>query len=314
MTIHQIELGQQYLIGSLTNEVEPVLRIKSGDTVNFSMLDAGWGMGQSYNERIKPFHRRDQLDAGHACIGPIFIEDAKPGMVLEVIFNEIIPGKYGFTAAGKYPNWQNMKLNLTDEEELILAWSIDKQNSRASCNIGNKTFTVPIKPFMGVVGMPPEKGGIHSTWVPLFSGGNIDCKELTKGSKLYLPVTVEGGFLAIGDGHAMQGDGEISCQAIECPMEHVSVTINLIQDKTLTLPRAYTEAGWLTFGFDVELNEASIQAVDSMLDLMGEQYGLCRVEAIALGSAVVDLRITQFVNHVKGVHAVLPHNSIKQTD
>lgn len=89
---------------------------------------------------------------------------------------------------------------------------------------------------MGVIGMPPDEIGIHSTWPPRFCGGNIDCKELVRGSKLYLPISVDGGYLAIGDGHALQGDGEISCQAIECPMEIVDISVNLIKGIDLLNP------------------------------------------------------------------------------
>lgn len=117
-------------------------------------------------------------------------------------------------------------------------------------------------------------------------------------------------MFSVGDGHAAQGDGEVSCQAIECPMEEVSLTFVLHADLTLTMPRACTPAGWLTFGFHEDLNEATVQALDGMLDLMGELYGLNRVQAIAIGSTVVDLCITQVVNGVKGVHAVLPHRAI----
>lgn len=94
-------------------------------------------------------------------------------------------------------------------------------------------------------------------------------------------------------------------------MELVDITINVIDDMILTNPRAHTPSGWLTFGFHEDLNEATVQALDGMLNLMGELYGLDRVEAIALGSAVIDLRITQIVNGVKGVHAVLPHDAFK---
>jgi acetamidase/formamidase len=159
--------------------------------------------------------------------------------------------------------------------------------------------------------MPPEEAGIHSTWPPRFCGGNIDCKELVAGSSLYLPIPVDGGYLAIGDGHALQGDVEISCQAIECPMEFVDVTINVIDNIPLSNPRANTSSGWITFGFHEDLNEATVQALDGMLDLLQELYGISRVEAMALGSSVVDLRITQIVNRVKGVHACLPHGVVK---
>ncbi|WP_145412748.1 acetamidase/formamidase family protein [Paenibacillus xylanexedens] len=311
MSIHTVTLAQESLIGSFTNEVTPILKIKSGDSIRFQTLDAGWGTGKSYAERKKPFPRQGEKDGGHALIGPIYVEEAKQGKTLEIIFNEIIPGSYGFTSAGGYPNWQNQKLHLTEVEELSLNWTLDRQAMSGSCKVRGKSYSVSLNPFMGVVGMPPESGGIHTTWPPRYCGGNIDCKELVLGSKLYLPIPVDGGYLAIGDGHARQGDGEVSCQAIECAMELVDITVNVIDDIKLTNPRAHTPSGWITFGFDEDLNEATVQALDGMLGLMGELYGLERVEAIALGSAVVDLRITQIVNGVKGVHAFLPHDAFK---
>lgn len=202
-------------------------------------------------------------------------------------------------------------MHLTEVEELSLNWTLDRQAKSGSCEVQGEKYTVSLNPFMGVIGMPPESGGIHTTWPPRYCGGNIDCKELVQGSKLYLPIPLDGGYLAIGDGHARQGDGEVSCQAIECAMDLVDITVSVVDDMKLTNPRAHTPSGWITFGFDEDLNEATVQALDGMLDLMGELYGLQRVEAIALGSAVVDLRITQIVNGVKGVHAFLPHDAFK---
>ena len=310
MAVHKIDLTQDALIGSFTREVPPILTIVSGDSVRFSVPDAAWGVGQTYGERKKPYARRDKLDRGHALVGPIAVENAERGMTLQIHFNRIIPGSYGFTSAGQYPNWQNQKLKLTDEREITLDWALGPEKTKGSCQIDGRTYTVPLRPFMGIVGMPPEDTGIHSTWPPRFCGGNLDCKELVSGSTLFLPVPVDGAYLAIGDGHAAQGDGEVSCQAIECLMEEVEVTIHLLQDMHLKYPRANTPAGWLTFGFHEDLNEATVQALDGMLDLMGELYGLNRVEAMGLGSSVIDLRITQIVNGVKGVHACLPHDRI----
>jgi acetamidase/formamidase len=296
------------LIGSLTAEVSPLLTVESGDTIRFETLDGGWGAGTSYKERVSPYIRRQHLDGGHALIGPIYINHAEKGMTLEVRINDIIPGVFGFTSAGgNYPNWQNQKLKLLEEEEITLDWQLDSQLMSGTCQIKEKFYSVKLNPFMGLIGMPPENKGIHSTWPPRFCGGNIDCKELVKGSVLYLPISVDGGYLAIGDGHARQGDGEISCQAIECPMEMVEVTLTLNRNLHLKNPRANTPSGWITFGFHEDLNEATVQALEGMLDLLGELYGLNRVEAMAVGSSVVDLRITQVVNGVKGVHACLPH-------
>lgn len=310
MVVHQMDLNSKALIGSFTKEVPPLLTVSSGDTIRFAVPDAAWGVGESYAERKKPYARRDKLDRGHALIGPFFLEHAKRGMTLAIRFNRIVPGRYGFTSAGQYPNWQNQKLHLTDERELTLDWALDPEKMEGSCQIDGATYSVPLRPFMGIVGMPPEETGIHSTWPPRFCGGNIDCKELVSGSTIFLPIPVDGAYLVIGDGHAAQGDGEVSCQAIECPMEEVEITVDLLQDMHLTYPRANTPFGWLTFGFHEDLNEATVQALDGMLGLMGELYGLNRVEAMAVGSAAIDLRITQIVNGVKGVHACLPHGRI----
>lgn len=311
MSLHRIEFNRQSLIGSLTAEVPPLLRMKSGDTLRFDTPDAGWGVGESWTTRIKPVARETAYDGGHGLIGPFYIEGAKPGMTLAIRFNEIVPGRYGFTSAGGYPNWQNRMLGLTDIPDINLEWTLDAAARTGTCTLAGREFTVPLRPFMGLVGMPPEAQGIHETWPPRFCGGNIDCRELVEGSVLYLPVPVEGGYLSIGDGHAAQGDGEVSCQAIECPMDVVDVTVTLLPELTLERPRAETPAGWITFGFDEDLNAATVQALSDMLDLMGEQYGLSRVEAIGLGSAVVDLRVTQIVNGVKGVHALLPHGAFR---
>lgn len=131
------------------------------------------------------------------------------------------------------------------------------------------------------------------------------------GSRLYLPVQVPGALFSVGDGHALQGDGEVSGTAIECPMERVALTFRLHPDLHLTTPRAETPAGQITFGFHEDLNEATLLALEAMLALLEEQYGVSRHEALALASLVVDLRVTQMVNGVSGVHAVLPPGAIK---
>jgi len=311
MAVYKISPTRNHLYGSLSAEYEPIVTINSGDTVQYSCLDAGWGSSSKDGKRIKPFDRRDKLDAGHALCGPVKIAEAKKGMVLEVRINDVIPGSYGFTAAGQYPNWQNQKLNLTQYKEIILDWKLDYKNMIGSAVINERTFSVGLSPFMGIYAMPPEDTGIHITWPPRFCGGNIDCKELTKGSVLYLPIPVDGGYFFVGDGHAAQGDGELSCQAIECPMELVDLTFTVHEDMSLTMPIANTPSGWICFGFHEDLNEATVQAMDEMLNLMCKLFHINRVEAIALASTVVDLRITQVVNGVKGVHSLLAHSALR---
>jgi len=157
----------------------------------------------------------------------------------------------------------------------------------------------------------PSEPGIHTTIPPRYCGGNIDCKELVKGSVLYLPIAVENALFSVGDGHAAQGDGEVFGTAIECPMEMVDLTFAVREDMYLKMPRANTPAGWITFGLHEDLNEATIMALEGMLELIQDLYHVDKVEANALASIFVDLRITQIVNFVKGVHAVLPHGAIR---
>jgi acetamidase/formamidase len=165
---------------------------------------------------------------------------------------------------------------------------------------------------MGYVGTTPDQDGVVSTFPPHACGGNMDCKELVAGSRLYLPVALPGGLLWVGDGHATQGDGEVAGPALACPMDPVEIEVTLHPEVRLTMPRANTPAGWVTFGFHSDLNEAAAQATVEMVKWMGELYGLKAKEALALAGLVVDLRITQIVNGVRGVHAILPHDAIEK--
>src|SRR5262245_3691072 len=154
---------------------------------------------------------------------------------------------------------------------------------------------------------------MHSTFPPRRSGGNLDCKELVAGSHLYLPIPVDGALFSVGDGHAIQGDGEVAGPALECPMEHVELEFYLHDTFRVEMPRAHTPMGWITFGLHEDLNEACAVALDGMLDLMRSEYNVTRKEALALSSLLVNLHVTQVVNGVKGVHAVLPHGALGRT-
>ena len=222
-------------------------------------------------------------------------------MTLEVHIGEIVPGAWGFTFAG-----MRERLGIEDDRSYH-RWSL---NATTMTGRNQHGHVVALRPFMGVMGMPPDEPGAHSTGPPRVTGGNLDCKELVAGSTLYLPIAVSGGLFSVGDGHAAQGDGEVSGTAIECPMERVTLTFRVRDDMPIDAPRACTPQGWLTFGLDADLNVATDMALKGMLDLMHEQYAIPRVEALALASVVVDMRVTQIVNGVRGVHAVLPHGSL----
>jgi acetamidase/formamidase len=201
----------------------------------------------------------------------------------------------------------NRRLGIESLEERLI-WTLDPDAMTARDQHGH---TVALSPFMGVMGMPPDEPGEQSTTPPRATGGNIDCKELVPGSSLFLPVAVDGGLFSVGDGHGAQGDGEVSGTAIECPMQRVALTFRLREDLALDMPRAMTPEGWISFGFHTDLDKAMASAVDGMLDLMQEMFDLERGVAMALASVAVNLRVTQVVNQVQGVHAILPHGAIR---
>ncbi|MFB5676615.1 acetamidase/formamidase family protein [Paenibacillus terreus] len=310
MAQYSLHPERSTLHGSFSRDFDPVLTINSGDSVCFRTLDAGWGLEPfSASGTRKKFEPRERpRDGGHALCGPVAIHGAEPGMTLEIKINEIRPGAWGWNSAGGFPHPMNQRLGIADGEEFHLNWDLDIDLLIGTSDRGHK---VALRPFMGVMGMPSDEPGVHSTFPPRFCGGNIDCKELIAGSTLYLPIPVPGGLFSVGDGHAVQGDGEVGCPALECPMDIVDLEFSVHENMNISMPRAKTPTAWITMGFHEDLNEASIIALDGMLNLMGEQYGFDRKEALALASLVVDLRITQLVNGVRGVHAVLPHGSIR---
>ena len=305
MAVHDLPLERRTLHGHFSRELEPVLTVDSGDSVRFATLDSGWNL-----EPGREFEPRDpELDAGHALVGPIEVRGAKAGGTLAVRVDELRVGSFGLTIAGGFSSFLNDRLGLAGGETRRLDWTLDPDAGTATDQDGR---TVELRPFLGVIGMPPPEPGIHPTPPPRRYGGNIDCTELVAGTTLYLPIPVDGALLSAGDGHARQGDGEVSQLAIECPFERVQLTLSLVDGLELENPVARTGDAWLAFGFDEDLDEAAAQAVDGMLALMGRELGLERRDALALASVVVDLRVTQVVNGVKGVHAVLRDGSITQ--
>lgn len=307
MTIYTIEPERQTLHGQFSRDLPPCLTIESGDTVRYPTLDAGWGLEAPIGNGAprRKFEPRDEHDAGHALCGPIAIRGAEPGMTLAVKIDAVRVGAYGATYAGGWDHPVNERFGIS-AQELLMLWSLDAEQMTGRNQFGH---TLRLNPFMGVMGMPPAEPGWHSTAPPRATGGNLDCKELTPGSTLYLPVAVPGGLFSVGDGHAVQGDGEVCVTAIECPMEQVQLTFQLMPKMRLKSPRARTPSGWLTFGLHEDLNEATYLALEAMLELMAELHSLDRLQALALASLTVDLRITQIVNGVRGVHAFLPHDA-----
>ena len=276
--VHELPLDPGVLHGSFSRELEPVLEIDPGDSVRFSTPNNAWRT--TPGERIEP--RNPELDFGHALAGPIAIRGARAGQTLVVRVDEVTPGDWGETFAGEHR----------------VEWRLEGGIGRA---LGRE---VELAPFLGVIGMPPPEPGMHPTRPPRPWGGNIDCKELVAGSTLYLPIPVDGALFSAGDGHAAQGDGEVSGYAIETPTT-AQVTLDLRDDLPLEWPVARIEGAWLTFGFDEHLGRAAAIAVEGMIALMARELGVTGGDARVLASVGVDLHVTQVVNGAQGVHAVL---------
>jgi acetamidase/formamidase len=285
LTVHELALEQQNLNGYFSVDLEPVLEIDPGDSVRISVPNAGWDLTAS--KKFEP--REPELDTGHPIAGPIVVRGAKAGQTLAVQVDEVEVGEWGVTWAPK---------------DHLVHWELADGVGRA---LGLERT---LAPFLGVMGMPPPQSGVHATFPPRRWGGNIDCKELVAGSTLYLPIPVDGARFSAGDPHAAQGDGEVSGTAIEVPAR-AQLTLDVRDDLPLEWPIARIEGAWLTFGFDEELGQAGRIAIDGMLALMGRELDLGPKDALALASVGVDLRVTQVVNGVLGVHAELRDDTFR---
>ena len=310
MATHQVEPTRETLHGVFSRDFAPILIINPGDTVVFRTIDAGWGIEgpevpRKHFEDFIPDRRGD----GHAMCGPIAICGARPGMMLEAKLKQIIPSTWGWTLAGGWDSPINRRLGIVGGGDHRLNWALDTKRM-----IGRDQFgrTVALKPFMGVMGLAPAEPRRASTVPPRREGGNIDCKELVGGTSLFLPIAVDGALFSTGDGHAAQGDGEVSGMAIECPMERVEVEFHLHEKPPIQTAHARLANAWLTFGFNENLNEAAGDALEAMILLLQARHGLSKLDALAIASVCVDMRITQVVNQVWGAHALLADNAFNR--
>jgi acetamidase/formamidase len=307
MTAHRLDPAPDTVTDVFSREGEPVLTVDAGDTVVVRSLDASGYLAR----QEKPGEQRPTMidpSRGHCLTGPIAVSGAEPGTVLAVHLRSLRPDDWGWTVAAAKDNSLTRRLGLAGGPPSWLLWELDNE---AGTGTNDRGYTVSLAPFLGVIGLPPDEPGEHSTIPPrTVGGGNIDCRELVAGSTLYLPVTVPGALLCLGDGHAAQGDGEVSGTAIECPMT-TEVMLDVRTEAPVAGLHAETPAGRITFGFNEDLNEAMADALDAMLGWMQSLYGLGKADALALASPSVNLRVTQVANGVWGVHALLPTGAIR---
>jgi len=248
---------------------------------------------------------REVTDRGpgpHILTGPVYIEEAEPGDVLEVRIRKIeVASPFAinafFPGAGSLPDdfpYQRMKLIPLDRARRVAHFADGVE--------------IPMRPFFGSLGVaPPETNGRISSLAPWFHGGNLDNKELVEGTTLYIPVHAKGALFEAGDGHAGQGNGEVDVTALETALTGTFEFV-VRKDMHLKWPRAETPTHYIAMGVHSDLREATKLAIREAIDFLVTEKRVSRDDAYLLASVAVDFDITQLVDGNKGVHAMIPKN------
>ncbi len=286
----------------------PILTVRSGETVTFECVSGGPevmpppSLGLEIPPALAAIHEaRLERMGPHILTGPVAIEGAEPGDRLEVRIEAVEPAvDWGYCAvrplAGTLPE--------DFPERVVSHIRVDRHRRTCKPDWGPE---LPLAPFFGTMGVaPPARYGRLSSREPREHGGNIDNKELTAGSTLFLPVWVPGANFSVGDGHGRQGDGEVCVNALEMGLTGTfTLILHKAQGRPFTWPQAETPTHYITMGFNEDLDLAMKQALRGMIDLIVERGGLSRVHAYQFCSLAVDFRVTQTVNGEKGVHGML---------
>ena len=287
---HQCHIGWN-------NAFPPILTIAPGETITFDSRDASDG-------QITPASKAADiadLDFGriNPVCGPVFIDGAQAGDVIRITIEEFAPSGFGWTA--NIPGFGLLADQFPDPA--LHLWSYD--GTLATPAAFSPMGRVPLKPFAGTIGLAPAEPGLHSIVPPRRTGGNLDIRDLSAGTILYLPVEVAGGLFSVGDTHAAQGDGEICGTAIESAMA-VTLTLDLVRNASLASPR-FTTPGPVTrhldaMGYEVttgigpDLMSGARDAVRRMIDLLCARHGILPVDAYMLCSVCGDIRISEIVD------------------
>ncbi|MFB6242813.1 MAG: acetamidase/formamidase family protein [Halobaculum sp.] len=294
---HRLSDADHNVHSAWDNSLDPVLTVEPGEVVRFECRDAV--DGQIDVETTAEEVMDVSFDPVHPLTGPVAVEGAEPGDVLEVQLLDLQHKGWGFT--NYFPG--EMDLGLLPEEfdePGIHIWDLEG-------DVGTfvNGIEVPLDPFPGVIGVAPGEDGAHDTLPPRSVGGNVDVKHMTAGSTVYLPVEVAGGLFSTGDCHAAQGDGEVCVTGIEAPM-FVTARFDVHSDLDVSQPELATtgpftptgrdEPMYATTGIDSDLMEATKKATRHMIDHLAQHRGLSRGEAYVLCSAAVDLKISEVVD------------------
>lgn len=290
-----LTVSKEHLIYKMSPHNLPVMRVENKSTVVFETRDC-------FEDQIKstdtPF---DELDWNriNPATGPIFIQGAEPGDVLAVKIQSIEVAGDGVMVTG--PGMGVLGDQLT-ENSIRIVPVVDNEA------IFSETIKLKVNPMIGVIGTAPAEASIPCG-EPGKHGGNMDCKRITEGATVYLPVNVPGGLLALGDLHAVMGDGEVSVCGVEVAGK-VTVSTEVIKGQTWPLPLVITEEALYTIASEKLLDDAAQAAVCNMESILGD-YGLPKDEAIALMSAGGDLEICQVVDPLKTARFRMPKSILK---
>lgn len=310
----------------------PILRVKSGDRITMETISHE-GILADQGDTVEFFTKAgiknneilpDQLavkstvqktgPGPHVITGPVYVEGAEPGDVLEIKTLKIdYRSPYGVISnrhmrgslPGEYPE------NGAPIYTKVIPVDAKRQIGLFRPTNNRPNIEIPLKPFMGIMGVVPanREQAVNSV-PPGVYGGNVDIKLLTAGTSLYLPVQVPGALFYSGDPHCAQGNGEVALTAIECSL---TPTFELVVHKGMSLknPLGETPDAWLAVGLDEDLDEAMKESVRESLDLIESKYGLTKADALLLGSAAVDFEVSQVVDIVKGIHGVISKDLLK---
>ncbi|MFN0182038.1 MAG: acetamidase/formamidase family protein [Gemmatimonadales bacterium] len=293
---------------------KPVLTVASGDIVEVeTVLHSAevlsrFGMEAKWiTDEMRVFDQiRDRGAGGHLLVGPVAVQGAEPGDVLEVRILDV-RGREPFGINVFRPNGGTLPADFPYGYFKTVPVDLQANVAHFAPNI-----EFPLAPFFGSLGVaPPAMMGRISSGPPGIHTGNLDNKDLVSGTILYIPVHVTGALLFIGDGHLAQGHGEVDGTALEGAL---SGRLQLIvrKDLELTWPRAETPTHYITMGLAEDLDEAARMATREMVKYLTDTHHLTPADAYALASMVVDLHVTQMVDGVKGVHATVPKSIFKK--
>jgi len=293
--------------GRYDADAKPVITVKSGETIRVETVsgnpDTLARLDAPEDDNVRELRTiyaevKDRGPGPHILLGPIAVEGAAPGDVLQVDLVDIQPrSAYGFNNFGPATGLLNDEFPYSRQKLIKLDLTTKMLEFSPSIHF-------PAKPFFGSIGVAPAAGRVNSA-PPGYYAGNMDNKEIVAGTTVFIPVQRPQALLDIGDGHLAMGDGEVDVTAVESPLIGV-LRLTVRKDMHLLYPRAETPTHVITMGFHETLDEAARRATRDMIDYLVSARGLTRDEAYMLTSVAVDMRVTQVVDGVRGVHMMLP--------